>query len=51
VYFTEGIHIDGTKIQANASRHKALSYDYMQRLEKQLETDIEQLLDLAARQD
>lgn len=45
------IYIDGTKIQANASRHKALSYDYMQRLEKQLETEIEQLLDLAARAD
>lgn len=45
------IYIDGTKIQANASRHKAMSYDYMQRLEKQLETEIEKLLDLAVRQD
>jgi transposase len=27
------IYIDGTKIQANASRHKAMSYEYMQRLE------------------
>lgn len=45
------IYIDGTKIQANASRHKAMSYDYMQRLEKQLETEIEKLLERADRQD
>src|ERR1017187_1566984 len=45
------IYIDGTKIQANASRHKAMSYEYMKRLEAQLETEIEQLLELASAQD
>ncbi|MCT4644187.1 MAG: transposase [Carboxylicivirga sp.] len=45
------IYIDGTKVQANASKHKAMSYDYMNRLEKQLETEIEKLLNLAAAKD
>lgn len=45
------IYIDGTKVQANASKHKAMSYDYMNRLEKQLETEIEKLLGLAAEKD
>ena len=30
------IYIDGTKVQANASKHKAMSYEYIQRLEQQL---------------
>jgi transposase len=30
------IYIDGTKVQSNASRHKAMSYEYIQKLEKQL---------------
>ncbi len=45
------IYIDGTKVQANASKHKAMSYDYMNRLEKQLETEIDKLLNLAAAKD
>lgn len=45
------IYIDGTKVQSNASRHKAMSYEYMQKLEKQLEVEIEKLLDLAAAKD
>lgn len=45
------IYIDGTKIQANASRHKAMSYEYMKRLEEQLEGEIEKLLELATAQD
>ena len=45
------IYIDGTKVQANASRHKAMSYQYIQKLEKQLEEEIERLLDLAASKD
>lgn len=45
------IHIDGTKVQANASKHKAMSYEYMKKLEKQLEEEIEKLLDLADKQD
>ncbi len=45
------IYIDGTKVQANASRHKAMSYEYMKRLEKQLEEEIDKLLDFAENQD
>lgn len=45
------IYIDGNKVQANASRHKAMSYQYIQKLEKQLEEEINKLLDLAASQD
>jgi transposase len=41
------IYIDGTKVQANASRHSAMSYEYIQKLEKQLEEEIDKLLDLA----
>lgn len=45
------IYIDGTKVQANASRHKAMSYEYLQKLEKQLEEEIEKLLSLAVAKD
>ena len=45
------IYIDGTKVQANASRHKAMSYEYIQKLEKQLEEEIGKLLDLARAKD
>lgn len=45
------IYIDGTKVQANASRHKAMSYEYIQKLEKQLEEEIDKLLSLASEKD
>jgi transposase len=45
------IYIDGTKVQSNASRHKAMSYEYIQKLEKQLESEIDKLLDLAMAKD
>ena len=45
------IYIDGTKVQANASRHKAMSYEYIQKLEKQLEEEIGKLLGLATTKD
>jgi predicted house-cleaning noncanonical NTP pyrophosphatase (MazG superfamily) len=45
------IYIDGTKVQANASRHKAMSYEYIQKLEKQLGEEIEKLLSLATAKD
>jgi len=35
--------LDGTKIRANASRHKAMSYERMQRKEQQLEAEIAEL--------
>jgi transposase len=38
------IAIDGTKVKANASRHKAMSYERMQRAEAELKGQIEALL-------
>ena len=38
------IAVDGTKIKANASRHKAMSYERMQRAEAELKTQIDGLL-------
>lgn len=37
------ISIDGTKIQGNASRHKAMSYGYMKKEEARLRAEIETL--------
>jgi transposase len=37
------IALDGTKIKANASRHRALSYGYAQRLEAQLSVEVKAL--------
>ena len=45
------IFIDGTKVQANASKHKAMSYKRIKQLEKQLECEIEQLMVLGQEQD
>ncbi|WP_017875959.1 IS1182 family transposase [Janthinobacterium sp. CG3] len=38
------IGVDGTKIKANASRHKAMSYDRMQKAERELKDQIDALL-------
>lgn len=38
------IYIDGTKIKANASKHKAMSYEYACKLEQQLKEEVELLL-------
>ncbi|MDQ3024814.1 MAG: IS1182 family transposase [bacterium] len=38
------IAVDGTKIKANASRHKAMSYERMQKAEAELKAQIEALL-------
>jgi transposase len=45
------IFIDGTKVQANASKHKAMSYKRMKQLEQQLECEIEQLMAHGQEQD
>ena len=37
-----------TKVQANACRHKALSWKYANRLETQLQAEVEQLMPRAA---
>ena len=41
------VAIDGTKIKANASKHKAMSYDRMQEKEKQIKAEVKQLLEQA----
>ena len=41
------ISLDGTKLHANASRHSALSYGHIQALERQLKTEVQELLALA----
>ncbi|HXI13355.1 MAG TPA: IS1182 family transposase [Thermoanaerobaculia bacterium] len=45
------IAIDGTKIKANASRHKAMSYDRMKKEEKRLADEIANLLKQAEQTD
>src|SRR2546422_11149646 len=45
------VALDGTKLRANASRHKAMSYQRMVEREKQLEAEIERMLAEAERQD
>ena len=41
------VSLDGTKVKANASKHKAMSYDRMQEKEKQLKAEVKQLLEQA----
>ena len=43
--------IDGTKVRANASRRKAMSYGRMREREKQLKAEIDELLKKARRED
>ncbi len=43
------IAIDGTKVKANASRHKAMSYERMQQAEAELKAQIDALLQRATR--
>jgi transposase len=45
------IAVDGTKVRANASKHKAMSYQRMQASEVQLRGQIDALLARAARED
>lgn len=42
------ISADGTKIQANASKRKAMSWDYANKLEKKLNAEVKELLEKAA---
>jgi len=45
------ISLDGTKIKANASKHKALSYKHACALEKQLQEEVAKLLEKAQESD
>ncbi|MDP2099927.1 MAG: transposase, partial [Methylobacter sp.] len=42
------ISLDGTKIKANASKHKAMSWDYACKLEAQLRSEVDELNQRAA---
>lgn len=43
--------LDGSKVKANASRHKAMSYDYMLKEEKRLKKEVKALLAQAEQAD
>src|SRR5437588_1271985 len=45
------VALDGTKVKANASKHKAMSYERMGEAEKKLEAEVKVLLQEAARVD
>ena len=45
------VAIDGTKLKANASKHKAMSYERMTEKEKQLREEVDKLLAQAAQVD
>jgi len=38
------VSVDGSKIEANASKHKSMSYDRMQDVEKELQSEIDSIL-------
>ena len=38
------VSLDGTKMRANASKHKAMSYQYMEKRERELREQVEKLL-------
>lgn len=45
------VNLDGTKIHANASKHSALSYGHILKLEQQLQAEVKELLALAEQAD
>ena len=45
------ISLDGTKVQANASRHSALSHGHIEKMEAQLQAEVQELLALAEQAD
>jgi transposase len=45
------VALDGTKVKANASKHKAMSYDRLKAKEKELRTKVKALLEAAENED
>src|SRR5450759_2573394 len=45
------VSLDGTKVKANASKHKAMSYGRMNEKQRQLKEEVKELLDQAAAAD
>ena len=45
------VALDGTKVKANASKHKAMSYDRMNQKEEEIRAEVRELLEKAAAAD
>lgn len=45
------VSIDGTKVKANASKHRAMSYEYGTKLERRIKNEIDRLLRMAEKAD
>jgi len=45
------VALDGSKVQGNASKHKAMSYDGMQKAEKKLKAEVDDLVNRAKQAD
>ena len=45
------VSLDGSKVQGNASKHKAMSWGHANKLERQLEEEVQKLLKLAEQAD
>ena len=45
------VALDGSKLKANASKHKAMSYGHMRKKERELKEEVHQLLEQAERED
>ncbi len=45
------VSVDGSKIKANASKHSALSWGHLEKIEKQLQQEVQQLIALAESED
>jgi transposase len=45
------VSVDGSKIKANASKHSALSWGHLQKIEKQLQQEVQQLMAVAESED
>jgi len=45
------VSLDGTKVKANASKHRALSWKYACKLEKQIQAEVDELMRLAQEAD
>ncbi len=45
------VSLDGTKVKANASKHRALSWGYACKIERQLQAEVEELMRLAQEAD
>jgi transposase len=46
-----GVNLDGTKIQADASKHSAMSHDHLEKLEKQFKEEVGRLTRMAQEAD